>query len=134
MGPPDQRHLLEQVSEERYRYPGGNEFSSIFLIVFRDSPKYRAAARRLLPSTRIARRTRAYTSTSYMPPVFHGKHTSSPAPNPLANLVRYRSKAHAARETRMWRGGLLLLRHVTPLPRRNVVYFCSVAYNLFRLA
>ncbi|HEV3201114.1 MAG TPA: hypothetical protein VGZ73_24605, partial [Bryobacteraceae bacterium] len=28
----------------------------------------------------------------------------------------------------MWRGGLLLLRHVTPLPRRNVVYFCSAAY------
>ena len=27
-------------------------------------------------------------------------------------------------------GGLLLLRHVTPLTWRNVVYFCSGAYNL----
>jgi hypothetical protein len=26
-------------------------------------------------------------------------------------------------------GGLLLLRRITPLPRRNVVYFCSGAYR-----
>jgi hypothetical protein len=26
-------------------------------------------------------------------------------------------------------GGLFLLRHVTPLARRHVVYFCSGAYN-----
>jgi len=26
-------------------------------------------------------------------------------------------------------GGLLLLRRVTPLPRRDAVYFCSGAYN-----
>src|SRR5215469_5613572 len=26
-------------------------------------------------------------------------------------------------------GGLLLLRHITPLPRRDVVYFCSGAHN-----
>src|SRR5579862_9966449 len=29
----------------------------------------------------------------------------------------------------MWRGGLLLLRHATPLTRRNVVYFCAAAYT-----
>ena len=33
------------------------------------------------------------------------------------------------REINAWRGGLLLLRHVTPLTRRYVVYFCSGAYN-----
>ena len=27
-------------------------------------------------------------------------------------------------------GGLLLLRRITPLPRRNAVYFCSGAYTL----
>ena len=30
------------------RYPGGNEYSSIFLIVFRASPNYRATARSTL--------------------------------------------------------------------------------------
>ena len=74
------------------RYPGGNEYSSIFLTVFRASPNSRATARRLLPSTRTARRTRAYTSTSYMPPVSHGKHAPA-APNPALNLVRYPSKS-----------------------------------------
>ena len=33
------------------------------------------------------------------------------------------------REINAWRGGLLLLRHVTPLTRRYVVYFCSGAYT-----
>jgi hypothetical protein len=33
------------------------------------------------------------------------------------------------REINAWRGGLLLLRHVTPLTRRYVVHFCSGAYN-----
>src|ERR1035438_7569332 len=36
------------------------------------------------------------------------------------------------RETSDWRGGLLLLRHVTPLTRRHVVYFCSGAYTSCR--
>jgi len=34
------------------------------------------------------------------------------------------------REINAWRGGLLLLRHVTPLTRRYVVHFCSGAYKL----
>src|SRR5579863_9350550 len=72
------------------RYPGGKEYSSIFLIVFHARPNSRATARRLLPSTSTARRTRAYKSTSYMPPVSHGN-TSPAAPNPLLNLVRYPS-------------------------------------------
>ena len=33
------------------------------------------------------------------------------------------------REINAWRGGLLLLRHVTPLTRRYVVHFCSGAYT-----
>ena len=67
------------------RYPGGSEYSSILFTVFRASPNSRATARRLLPSARTARRTRAYISTVYIPPVSHGAKISSPA----ANLVRY---------------------------------------------
>ena len=111
------------------RYPSGNEYSSILLIVFRASPNYRATAPRLLPSTSTARRPRAYRSTSYMPPVSHGKHLPcgiEPAAEPRSLPL----KVSVVRETRMWRGGLLLLRHVTPLTRRNVVYFCAAAYSL----
>src|SRR5579862_1968550 len=67
------------------RYPGGNEYPSILFTVFRASPNSRATARRLLPSARTARRTRAYISTVYIPPVSHGAKLSSRA----ADLVRY---------------------------------------------
>jgi len=96
---------------------------SILSIVFRASPNSRATARRLLPSTRTARRTRAYSSTVYIPPVSHGKHGSSMA----ANLVRHPSQ-HILSVKPESGGGLLLLRHVTPLSRRHMVYFCSGAH------
>ena len=44
------------------RYPGGTENSSIFLTLSRETPKWRAAARSLIPS-RHARRTLRYSST-----------------------------------------------------------------------
>ena len=44
------------------RYPGGTENSSIFLTLSREIPKWRAAARSLIPS-RHARRTLRYSST-----------------------------------------------------------------------
>ena len=62
-----------------------------------------------------------------MPPVSHGKQTSAPA----TNLVRYSWKVSLSAKPESG-GGLLLLRHVTPLTWRNVVYFCSGAYNSAR--
>ena len=47
------------------------------------------------------------------------------APSQLRNLKRNL----LVRETIAWRGGLLLLRHITLLTRRHVVYFCSGACN-----
>ena len=52
--------------------------------------------------------------------------SAEPASAPQRNLL--------VRETSAWRGGLLLLRHVTSLTRRHVVYFCSGAYNFSRKA
>src|ERR1022692_3151527 len=48
----------------------------------------------------------------YIPPVFHEAATYD------KHFVKPRS------------GGLLLLRRITPLPRRNAVYFCSGAYRI----
>ena len=45
-----------------YTYPGGTENASIFLTLSRETPKWRAAARSLIPS-RHARRTLRYSST-----------------------------------------------------------------------
>ena len=50
------------------RYPGGTENDSILRTVLRSSPNTREASRVLIPSTRHARRTRAYISTRYIPP------------------------------------------------------------------
>jgi hypothetical protein len=50
-----------------------------------------AAARRHLPSTRVAHRARAYSSTVYMPPVFHRSQIFPPA----TNLLRYPQSPHA---------------------------------------
>ena len=47
------------------------------------------------------------------------------------NLPRHPRRNLLVRETTAWRGGLLLLRHITPLTRRHVVYFCSGAYVFF---
>jgi hypothetical protein len=47
----------------------------------------------------------------------------------VPNLVRHPKENLLVCETAVWRGGLLLLRHVTPLTRRHVVYFCSGAYT-----
>jgi AraC-like DNA-binding protein len=95
------------------------------------SPNSLATARRLLPSTKTARRTRAYSSTVYIPPVSHGKQTASRATNP----VRYSLKEHVVRETRFWRWstftpphhaanaasrGLFLLRRVQL--QREIIY------------
>src|ERR1035438_9061286 len=46
---------------------------------------------------------------------------------PEPNQLRYprRPRYFVKQES----GGLLLLRRITPLPRRNVVYFCSGAYT-----
>ena len=49
------------------RYPGGTENDSILRTVLRSSPNTRQASRVLIPSTRHARRTRAYKSTRYIP-------------------------------------------------------------------
>ena len=49
------------------RYPGGTEKLSIFFTLSREIPKWRAAARSLMPS-RQARRTFRYSSTVKMPP------------------------------------------------------------------
>ena len=46
------------------RYPGGTENSSIFLTLSREIPKWRAAARSLIPS-RHARRTLRYSSIRF---------------------------------------------------------------------
>ena len=55
------------------RYPGGTENDSILRTVLRSSPNTREASRVLIPSTRHARRTRAYISTRYIPPAFQSE-------------------------------------------------------------
>ncbi len=46
-----------------------------------------------------------------------------------ANLVRYARRPSVVYETRLWRGGLLLLRPVTTLRQCNGVYFCFGVYR-----
>ena len=48
---------------------GGTENDSILRTVLRSNPNTREASRVLIPSTRHARRTRAYKSTRYIPPL-----------------------------------------------------------------
>ena len=55
------------------RYPGGTENDSILRTVLRSTPNTREASRVLIPSTRHARRTRAYNSTRYIPPAFQSE-------------------------------------------------------------
>ncbi len=61
---------------------------------------------RLLPTTRTARRTRAYSPAVYISPVFHRTKASRPATNPL----RYRRTLMDC-ETRMWRRTTLTPSH-----------------------
>jgi hypothetical protein len=65
-------------------------------------------------------RTRAYSSTGYMPPVSHGKH----GPSMAANLARHPWQPLLPVKPESG-GGLLFSRPVTPLPRRNMVHFCA---------
>jgi hypothetical protein len=65
----------------------------------------------------FARRSRAYTSTPHMPPVFHGQQAASSA----ANLVRY-SRTHVLPIKPESDCGPPSPRHVTPLPQCNVAY------------
>src|SRR5579862_2902604 len=61
-----------------------------------------------------------------MPPVSHGNTPLSMAPN----LVRHPSESFRCPWNQNAAAGLLLLRHVTPLTRRDVVYFYSGAHKL----
>jgi hypothetical protein len=76
-----------------------------------------------LPSTNTERRTRAYRFTVYMPPVSGQKTKLLKAPN----LVRHANSCFTVKFDLA--GGVLLLRNVTPLSRRNVVYGFSGAYT-----
>ena len=55
------------------RYPGGTENDSILRTVLRSSPNTREASRVLIPSTRHARRTRAYNLHPIHPPAFQSE-------------------------------------------------------------
>ena len=82
------------------RYPGGTENDSILRTVLRSSPNTREASRVLIPSTRHARRTRAYISTRYIPP-------PSSQSNPDRRLYAVPFWSAAAGSTGRFSGGLL---------------------------
>ena len=82
------------------RYPGGTENDSILRTVLRSSPNTREASRVLIPSTRHARRTRAYISTRYIPP-------PSSQSNPDRRLYAVPFWSATAGSTGRFSGGLL---------------------------
>jgi hypothetical protein len=63
---------------------------------------------------------------------FGGPEVLTPAVNVASARTTF--KVPVVRETRIWRDGLLLLRHFTSLARRDVVYFRSGAYTAARAA
>ena len=89
------------------RYPGGTENDSILRTVLRSTPNTREASRVLIPSTRHARRTRAYNSTRYIPP-------PSSQSNPDRRLYAVPFWSAAAGSTGRFSGGLLLCRSHPP--------------------
>ena len=82
------------------RYPGGTENDSILRTVLRSSPNTREASRVFIPSTRHARRTRAYISTRYIPP-------PSSQSNPDRRLYAVPFWSATAGSTGRFSGGLL---------------------------
>ena len=66
-----------------------------------------------------------------MPPVFHERGDGLQA-NRLTNQVPG-PQSFRFRETMRSGGGLIFLRRITPLKRRDAVYFCSGAYRLSSL-
>ena len=95
------------------RYPGGTENDSILRTVLRSSPNTREASRVLIPSTRHARRTRAYISTRYIPP-------PSSQSNPDRRLYAVPFWSATAGSTGRFSGGLLRRRSqlASPISRR----------------
>ena len=89
------------------RYPGGTENDSILRTVLRSSPNTREASRVLIPSTRHARRTRAYISTRYIPP-------PSSQSNPDRRLYAVPFWSATAGSTGRFSGGLLRRRSHSP--------------------
>ena len=54
----------------------GDPKRRMLFVIDGSNPNSRAAARRLIPSIQTARRTLAYSSTVFIPPVSHRKHNS----------------------------------------------------------